>query len=430
MAANTDPRLQNAIIYSIYVRNHTKEGTFRAIIPDLDRIRALGADIIWFLPIHPIGVEGKKGSLGCPYANRDYRSVNPAYGTMDDFKELAREIHARGMRCMIDVVYNHTSPDSTLFREHPDFFYRGKDGRPGNKMGDWTDVIDLDYENKALWDYQIESLKFWAGIVDGFRCDVASFVPLEFWKAARKAVAEVNPGCLWLAETVHQSFGCLARYRGIYSALDYDLYEAFDMEYEYDIREVFDRYLQGKIALSHYLDMLNFQEAVYPANYNKLRFLENHDQPRICSYVKDEKALANYTAMLYFLKGATLLYAGQEFENDHLPSLFEKDPIDTETGKDLTPLLKTLAGVKRELGAHDYFRSEADGKTDIAVMQRSSERGHFVGVFSLKAATAETAVPAPDGVYENLLDGSAVAVKNGKLYCAGAPLVFRSPEIR
>ena len=324
MAANTDPKLQNQIIYSVYVRNHTPEGTFRAVIPDLDRIRALGTDIIWFLPIHPIGVEGKKGTLGCPYANRDYRSVNPAYGTMDDFKELVREIHTRGMKCMIDVVYNHTSPDSTLYHEHPDFFYRNADGKPGNKMGDWSDVIDLDYRNKALWDYQIESLKFWAGIVDGFRCDVASFVPLEFWRAAREAVRAVNPAAIWLAETVHQSFGCLARYRGVRSELDYDMYEAFDLEYEYDIREAFDKYLQGKIVLSHYLDMLNFQEAIYPANYNKLRFLENHDQPRICSYVKDEAALQNYTAMLYFLKGTTLLYAGQEFENDHLPSLFRK----------------------------------------------------------------------------------------------------------
>ena len=429
MAVNTDPRLQNAIIYSIYVRNHTKEGTFRAILPDLDRIRDLGTDIIWFLPIHPIGVEGKKGSLGCPYANRDYRSVNPAYGTMEDFKELVDEIHARGMKCMIDVVYNHTSPDSTLFAEHPDFFYRGKDGRPGNKMGDWSDVIDLDYTNRALWDYQIESLQFWAGIVDGFRCDVASFVPLEFWKAARKAVSAVNPGCIWLAESVHRSFGCLARHRGIYSCLDYDLYEAFDMEYEYDIREAFDKYLQGRIALSHYLDLLDFQEAIYPANYNKLRFLENHDQMRICSYVKDEKALRNYTAMLYFLKGATLLYAGQEFENDHLPSLFEKDPIDTKTGRDLTPLLKTLAGIKQQLGTHDYFRSEADDESDIAVMQRSGDRGHFVGVFSLKTNAAEIAVPAPDGTYEDLLGGGSVRVENGKTLCSGEPIIFRSPEI-
>ena len=428
MAANTDPRLQNQIIYSIYVRNHTPEGTFRAVIPDLDRIRALGTDIIWFLPIHPIGVAGKKGTLGCPYANRDYRSVNPAYGTMDDFRDLVREIHARGMKCMIDVVYNHTSPDSTLYHEHPDFFYRNADGKPGNKMGDWSDVIDLDYQNPALWDYQIESLKYWAGIVDGFRCDVASFVPLAFWKAAREAVHAVNPDCIWLAETVHQSFGCLARAKGVLSELDYDMYAAFDMEYEYDIREVFDKYLQGKIALSHYLDMLNFQEALYPANYNKLRFLENHDQPRICSYVKDEQALRNYTAMLYFLKGTTLLYAGQEFEADHLPSLFEKDPIGRSTGKDLTPFLRTLAGVKRQLGVPGYFRAEADDEADLAVMQRAGDTGRFVGVFSLKGRRAEASVPAKDGVYENLLDASAIRVEGGKLLCGGEPIMFRAPE--
>ena len=133
MAVNTDPRLQNQVIYSIYVRNHTEEGTFRAVIGDLDRIRALGTDIIWLMPIHPIGVEGKKGTLGCPYANRDYRTVNPAYGTMDDFKALMSEIHAHGMKCMIDVVYNHTSPDSVLYAEHPEFFYCGKNGKPGNK---------------------------------------------------------------------------------------------------------------------------------------------------------------------------------------------------------------------------------------------------------------------------------------------------------
>ena len=347
---------------------------------------------------------------------------------MDDFKALVQEIHARGMKCMIDVVYNHTSPDSTLYREHPDFFYRGADGKPGNKMGDWSDVIDLDYHNPDLWAYQIESLKFWAGIVDGFRCDVASFVPLEFWKAARKAVSEVNPDCIWLAETVHQSFGCLARYKGVRSELDYDMYEAFDMEYEYDIREAFDKYLQGKIVLSHYLDMLNFQEAIYPANYNKLRFLENHDQPRICSYVKGEQSLRNYTAMLYFLKGTTLLYAGQEFENDHLPSLFEKEPIDRQTGKDLTPLLKTLSKVKRVLGVPGYFRAEADDANDIAVMQRAGDTGHFVGVFSLKGVRAEVPVPAMDGVYENLLGGAPVTVADGTLSCAGEPVIIRAPE--
>ena len=129
MAENTALSLRQQVIYSIYVRNHTEEGTFRAVIPDLDRIRALGTDIIWFLPIHPIGVKGKKGSLGCPYANRDYRSVNPAYGTMEDFRLLVDEIHARGMKVMIDVVYNHTAPDSVLYEQHPEWFYRGADGK-------------------------------------------------------------------------------------------------------------------------------------------------------------------------------------------------------------------------------------------------------------------------------------------------------------
>ena len=122
MAQNTDLSLRNALIYSVYVRNHTKEGTFRALEKDLPRIRSLGTDILWLMPIHPIGVEGKKGSLGCPYANKDYRRVNPEYGTMEDFKHLMDAIHANGMKCIIDVVYNHTSPDSTLRETHPEFF--------------------------------------------------------------------------------------------------------------------------------------------------------------------------------------------------------------------------------------------------------------------------------------------------------------------
>lgn len=424
MALQTDPRLQNQVIYSVYVRNHTPEGTFRAVADDLDRIRAFGTDIVWLMPIHPIGIAGKKGKLGCPYANRDYRSVNPSYGTMADFRSLVQQIHVRGMKCMIDVVYNHTSPDSTLYMEHPEYFYHDANGKPGNKMGDWSDVIDLDYRAPGLWKYLIDTLVMWAGIVDGFRCDVASFVPLAFWRRAREAVAEVNPNCIWLAETVHLGYGCLARRNGIDSALDTDMFSVFDLEYEYDIREVFDKYLAGKAHLSHYLDMLNFQEGVYPANYNKLRFLENHDQPRICSYVHDERALENYTAFLYFLKGTTLIYAGQEFENTHLPSLFDKDPIDRKTGRDLSSLLCRLYAIKQRFGSADWFRAEADDAKDIAVLQRGSGNRRFIGVFSLKGQSAEITVDLSDGSRENLLDGTAVEVKDGKLFCNGKPMIL------
>ncbi len=432
MAENTDPRLQNQIIYSVYVRAHTPEGTFRAIEPDLDRIRALGTDIIWFMPIHPIGVKGKKGSLGCPYANRDYRAVNPAYGTMDDFRRLCDAIHARGMKVMIDVVYNHTSPDSVLWETHPEFFYKRPDGSPGNKVGDWTDVIDLDYNVPALWDYQIESLCFWAELVDGFRCDVASFVPVEFWKKARAAVEKVRPGCIWLAESVHREFGTLCRSEGMYSARDTELFEAFDMEYDYDVRTAFWEVLRDEKPLSHWTDLLEFQEAVYPPNYNKLRFLENHDQPRIALYAEGD-ALANYTAMLCFLKGATLLYAGQEWADMEQPSLFEKETVERATGRDLTPLLQTLARIKHErLDPDDAFFARALDDEKIAVMTRVNAGAKKFGVFSLKAKSADVYIDAPAGSYENLIDGSPVTVLpsdapgfgTGVLRCEGKPIIF------
>ena len=430
MAANSDIRLRNDVIYSVYVRNHTKEGTFRAIVPDLDRIRSLGVDIVWFMPIHPIGVKGKKGSLGCPYANRDYRTVNPEYGTMEDFKALVDAIHQRGMKCIIDVVYNHTSPDATLVSEHPEFYYRKPDGSMGNHVGDWSDVVDLDYTCKELWDYQIETLTMWANIVDGFRCDVASFVNVDFWCRAREACEKVRPGCIWLGETVHSSFALFHRQTGLYCGNDYDMYQAFDIEYDYDIREVFDRYLKGECRLSNYIDALNFQECLYPANYNKLRFLENHDQPRICSYIKDPMALENYTAFLYFLKGTTLIYAGQEYKNTHVPSLFEKDLIEWDVSKDISPFLKKMYSIKKGLlSAEDYFRGTCDDENDIAVLERDDNVTKKLGIFSLKGKTAEIRVTFPDGLYTNRLNGKSVEIIGGKLICDGAPMILANDGI-
>lgn len=424
MARNTDQKLQNQVIYSVYLRAQTEEGTFLSLIPDLDRIRALGTDIIWLLPIHPIGEKGKKGSLGCPYANRDYRSTNPAYGSVEDFRRLVEEIHRRGMKCIIDVVYNHTSLDAVLLKEHPDFYYRDAEGKTGNKIGDWSDVIDLDYNEPGLWDYQIESLCSWAEIVDGFRCDVASFVPISFWNMARACVERVRPGCIWLAETVHRSFGNYARREGYCCTRDTEAYEAFDMEYEYDIRESFDRYLRGEIVLSHYLDNLGFQEAVYPVNYNKLRFLENHDQPRICSFIRSDSDRDNYTAMLFFLKGTTLLYGGQEFSCTHQPSLFERE-VSPRDGRDISASLRKLSEIKHTvLGADDAFDARADDERDIAMMLRQNGSGKKIGVFSLKSKEADVSVPLADGDYQNLISGEWLSVRNGNLHCCGKPIIL------
>lgn len=425
MASGTDPHLQNQVIYSVYVRSHTPEGTFNAIIPDLDRIKALGTDIIWFMPIHPIGVKGKKGSLGCPYANRDYRTVNPAYGTMEDFRTLCDEIRRRGMKVMIDVVYNHTSPDSVLWETHPEFFYKRPDGKPGNHVGEWSDVIDLDYSVPELWDYQIESLMQWSKIVDGFRCDVASMVPLDFWKRARAAVETVHPGFIWLAETVHREFGAHLRSTGLNCTRDTEMFEAFDLEYEYDIRTVFDKYLRGEAPLSQWTDLLEFQEAVYPANYNKMRFLENHDQPRIASFIKNESDLINFTAMIFFLKGTTLLYAGQEWEDDRQPSLFEKEDINRNTGCDLSPLLRKLSDIKHNiLEPDDAFFASAQDETDTAVMTRLGENGKKIGIFCLKSRPAKVHTDIPDGTYQNLIDGKNITISDGTFLTTGDPVIF------
>ena len=428
MAENTDRRLQEQIIYSVYVRAHTEEGTFLSIIPDLDRIRALGADWIWFLPIHPIGVKGKKGSLGCPYANRDYRTTNPAYGSMEDFRALCAEIHRRGMKVMIDVVYNHSSPDAVLLAEHPEFYWRDARGNTGNKIGDWADVIDLDYRQRGLWDYQIESLKMWAQIVDGFRCDVASFVPLEFWRAARAAVAEIRPGCVWLAESVHTSFGNLARREGFSCTRDTELFDAFDIEYQYDIWESFERFLRGEAALHEWTEQLNLQEAFYRENYNKLRYLENHDQPRIAARVADEKARDNFSAMLFFLKGTTLLYAGQEFSCAHQPSLFERE-VFPRAGRDVGAYFARLAAIKKgPLAGTESFVARADDAHAVAVMERFGPGRHAVGVFSLRGESAALSLEVPDGEYDELIGGGRVLVKNGQISCSGEPIIFTLPR--
>lgn len=383
---DTDKTLRNLVIYSVYVRNHTPEGTFRALEADLPRIKTLGADMIWLMPIHPIGVEGKKGSLGCPYSISDYRAVNPAYGSFDDFRHLVDSIHALGMKCIIDVVYNHTSHDAVPLSEHPEFYWRKADGSFGNRFGDWADVYDLDYSNRDLWDYQAESLMFWAGIVDGFRCDVASLVPPVFWAYARARVAEVNPSCFWLGETVHRSFVTAARKEGLAIWTDSQMFEVFDAEYQYDIHEKFCACFENKVpfetALPFYIDALNAQEFIYPENYLKLRFLENHDNRRFASFCPDEERRRQWLRFMFFQKGPMLIYAGQEFSCTQTPSLFEKEPFD-RSGEDISRLIADLAAEKKNLPSDAVFESRIVGGTKVEATYTSKGKVIASGIFDL-----------------------------------------------
>ena len=424
MAKDTSVSLRNQVMYCVYVRNHTEEGTFRSLMADLPRIKALGADVIWLMPIHPIGVVGKKGSLGCPYAVRDYRAVNPAYGTMEDFRCLVEEIHHLGMRCIIDVVYNHTAPDSWLAQHHPEWFFHRPDGSLGNRVGDWTDVVDLDYRHRELWDYQIESLRQWAELVDGFRCDVASLVPVAFWEEARAACAQVKPDLLWLAESVHTDFLRQMRAAGVGGWSDGELYQAFDVTYDYDIWTWYQGYLRGEVPLQTYVEILRLQDGLYPENYVKLRCLENHDQPRIAGLVADRRRLENLTAFQMFQKGMALVYAGQEWADVHTPSLFEKDVVDRETGTDLSPLIRRLAEIKKdEIAARGSWELRTVEGLVFGCYQLGDQ--FLCGVFCLEGTGGQITVDLPDGSCPELLRGGSVEVKDGAVVSQGRPLIFR-----
>ena len=444
MARMTDTQLRSQVLYSVFVRNHSARGDFEGVRQDLPRIRQLGADIIWLMPVHPVGNVRRKGTEGSPYAISDYRAVNPAYGTEEDLRRLAADCHAAGMRCIIEVVYNHTSPDSVLAKEHPEWFWRRPDGSMGNRIGDWTDITDLDYGCRELWDYQADTLCRWAGIVDGFRCDVASLIPLEFWKYAREKVSRVNPDCLWLAESVEPSFVRDVRAAGYGCLSDGELYQVFDICYEYDSYPMMTDYLENRCTLGDYARMLNLQESIYPENYVKLRFLENHDRPRAAALLPDPLVRKNWTAFLFFQKGLPMLYAGQEYGIAHLPALFERDPLPERPGlRPLTPgeepppdsreacaeaaYIRRLCSLHRrpELTDSRYEVRALPG--DILLAEHKRRQGRLLGIFRLKGGTkaAEISLPAPDGCYENLTDGSAAEVRQGVLVLKEKPVIIK-----
>ncbi len=388
MARTTDPTLRNLTVYSVFIRNHSHTGDFKGLALDLDRIADLGCDVVWLMPIHPLGSEGRKGDVGSPYAISDYRGINPEYGDMDSFTSFINEAHERELKVIIDVVFNHTSPDSLLSKVHPDWFWRNNENEFGNRVGGWSDVIDLNYASSELWDYQIETLKGWLREgVDGFRCDVAPLLPLSFWLEARDACAVVNPETLWIAETVEGDFINLIRRSGYECLTDAESLRAFDISYEYDIYPEWIRLLDGNAGLDTYIDRLRSQESTLSDTDLKLRFLENHDQRRAADILGNGPELGNWTAYSMFAKGTALVYAGQEYAIAHKPDLFSRDPVvwdaaKTDTGEKHRELLKKLINLKKAGIVRDgyYWLPEAPSGCIIAAYERRSPDGRLTGL--------------------------------------------------
>ena len=413
----------NLVIYQVYVRNHTKNGTFTEAKADLERIRSMGVDIVYFMPIHPIGLLNKKGSLGCPYSIKDYRTVNPEYGTLQDFSALLERAHQLGLRVMIDVVFNHTSHDSILVKEHPDWFHQDENGFPVTTVPEWSDVIDLKHPNPELSRYLIDSLKYWVEIgVDGFRCDVASLLPLDFWLQARREVSQINPQVIWLAESVHNSFISERRKAGLMAISDGELFAAFDMEYDYDIWPVWMAAVSGKVPVSRYLDLLMFQDGNFPQGYLKMRCVENHDQVRIMKLAPTPQQALAWTAFMAFNRGPFFIYAGQESAAKHTPSLFDIDKVDWGT-YELQDILTRFAKLKK----HPVM---ANGQIYYHTVEPFLQASWFAGgnglygVFNVNGAKGKVTIELPDGKYVDWLSGKELNIRNGSLPAPESAWIF------
>ncbi|MGQ0543614.1 MAG: alpha-amylase family glycosyl hydrolase [Blastocatellia bacterium] len=310
--------VKDAVLYEIFPRQYSAKGDFNGITADLDRLNNLGVTVLWLMPIHPIGQAKKKGTVGSPYAVRDFYAINPDYGTPADLKRLVAEAHKRGMKVIIDIVANHTSWDSVMMK-NPTYYTKNDKGEIIPPVADWADVADLNYENPETRKYIIDMLKFWVRDydLDGFRCDVAGFIPTDFWETARAEVDKVKADTIWLAE---------------WESPDLHV-KAFDVDYSWQVHGALTEVLHGLKPASRIREVWEEQHAKFPKGSLRMRFSDNHDERRSIARFGEKGALAAQ-ALAFTLDGLPLIYNGMEngdTTESGAPALFEKMPIFWQT---------------------------------------------------------------------------------------------------
>jgi cyclomaltodextrinase len=307
--------VRDGVVYEIFPRDFSPEGNFNGVTARLDELKDLGVTILWLMPIHPVGQEKKKGTIGSPYAVRDYYAINPDYGTKEDLKRLVSEAHKRGQKVIIDIVANHTSWDNVLIKEHPDFYTHDASGKIIPPVPDWADVADLNYSNPALRDYMTGMLKYWVTEfgLDGFRCDAAGMVPTDFWEHARAELEKVKPDIVMLDEWAEPDL----------------LVKAFDLDYAWPLHSALTEVLMGTKPASALRQVWDDEQKKFPRGALHMRFSDNHDERRAIARFGEKGALAA-SALVFTLDGVPMLYNGMEVGDtteSGSPALFEKLPI-------------------------------------------------------------------------------------------------------
>jgi len=400
--------LKDATLYEVNIRQATPEGTFSAFGEHLQSLKDMGVDILWLMPVNPIGVEGRKGSLGSYYSVKDYYAINPEFGTMDDFKALVLKAHNTGLKLIIDWVPNHSSKDNNLITEHPEYYLKDTLGNFKSPF-DWTDVYQFDYEQPGIRQYMIDALKFWLQEtdIDGFRFDVAHMIPVSFWNTVRPALYEVKE-VFMLAESDQPVLNK----------------EAFDATYDWRLHHIMNQVAQGKMTVRDIDNHFAYVDSVYPPNSILMEFTSNHDENSWngTEYERLGDAVKTFAVFTYTIPGMPLIYNGQEVCLQKRLRFFERDTIDwTECG--MREFYLTLNNLKADNEA--LFAGNAGGKLErisgsnndkVFAFTREKNNDKVTVILNLSAEEIQF-TPATDNVngsYAEAFSNEKVSLKAGE----------------
>ena len=403
---------RDAVLYQINTRHFTPEGTFVAAQRELPRLKALGVDILWLMPIHPIGEENRKGTLGSPYSVKDYYGVNPEFGTAEEFKAFVDAAHAQGFKVILDLVANHTAWDNPLRSEHPDWYEKTWDGdfRP-TPWWDWSDIIDLDWSQPGVRAHVGGAMEQWVRDygVDGFRADVAGYVPVDFWETMRQRLNAYRP--VFMLGEVQET----AYHRA-----------AFDATYAWDWHHTIKDIARGKAGPSALYGYYAENESLWPREAMRMTYIENHDSNAWegTLYENYGEGLEAAIALSFVTEGIPLVHNGMEACNAKRLEFFERDPIDWSQGEDCTlgALIADLIDFRKanpalENGKWGARMTKVDTDSDdrLFAFVRQEEGNKVLGLFNFSDApvTAEFKDGLPLGYYREFR-GNRITLKRGE----------------
>lgn len=392
----------NTNIYEVNIRQYTQEGTFNAFAKHLSRLKDMGVQTLWLMPIQPIGKVNRKGTMGSYYSIRDYTTVNPEYGTLDDFDSLVKQAHALDFKIIIDWVANHTAWDHVWTLLNPEFFSKDDHGNFRPPYPDWADVIHLNYNNERIWIAMIDAMRFWIRHydIDGFRCDMAHLVPLDFWKTAREEL-DKEKKLFWLAETEESNY-----------------HGAFDCSYTWEFLHKMEAYWRREATINGLESVLYKYDSEFPASAMRLYFTSNHDENSHSGseYKRMGDATLAFAVFCATWNGIPLIYSGQELPNYESLRFFEKDPIQWTGENKLHDFYKRLLDLHSNhpaLRAADHnvrtYRIQTTNDDHIFTFMRKNGDKEILVILNLSSDEQhfEMTDDAIKGLYKNVFSDAA-----------------------